>query len=1014
MQIKMDPGVVINQSAMNSVAMPAAMDEGTKNKGVESVAAAEFGKNRLSMTTGTYAEEMARQLDVKEVKTDLDVMDPANFISQCMTGEDAHDLSEEGTPLEEYVDSSLDRALVRVREQRAAKQESTEAEAEKLREVEESIREKSEEIAADARLLTQMSQALAGSELPIREKSLDDLVKAKGMVDGLDAFGDPALRYMVANETKVTPKSIQDSLYGSGTALMGKTAKASAPSEMSTSEGDALPKLAQPEERKDGFEQVKPQIETRLEKEGIDVTPEKLQTARWLYQNELPVTNENIDRVDTVQQLREMDDETLLSRLVSEMEDGMLAEGADLSHLSKNEVEELVEKLTDTSETDWKRAYPTETELASARRQMEEIRLTMTVAAAREMTKLGVTIDIGNLEEMVDQLRAIEQQAKEALFEETGLDPASTGGDRLIRTMDAAETVLGAPVELLSYTFDSRQTITLQTLSAQGQILAESYVAGAEGQGTGDDVNRTKPVQSDIFRKMEQVYEAVGTEVRSDLGDSIRKAFGNMGRMLDELGLPKTAENERAVRILGYNRMEISVNSVLEMKTYDRQVNEVMEAMKPQVVKKMIEENINPLELSLEELSEQVTRIREESGAGEESFARFLWKLDRRKEISEEDRESMIGIYRLLDKIEKSDGAVIGQLVNEGRELSLKNMLDATRTRKKGHINTSVSDESGSAERVKTEGKSIDAQIMTAFTVGEIPVLREVLSPKAMAAFAGNVENLTPEELIELCESEGESDAELSEYYEEMAETIRQVVEEKDEQVMNLLQEMDVPETIRNRMAASEFLRHQLRGVRELWTEEESDRIVENMDDPDALDETFEEIEKSHHEWLTNQQEEADISFERMQELTRMAGLVSFHHSMRRYQTYEVPLMTEQGVIDCHVTVREGEKSAGGTVEITMDSDELGKLTATFKLSGNRVNGFVTAERQDRIETWSGMMENLEKDLEEIGFTMDGNSLVTGNRNSLRAGDSVDGAKNQDLYRIAKCFLRSMKNGSAE
>ena len=59
--------------------MPAAMDEGMTSKGVESAAAAEFGKNRLSATTGTYAEEMARQLDVKEVKSDLDVMDPSVF-----------------------------------------------------------------------------------------------------------------------------------------------------------------------------------------------------------------------------------------------------------------------------------------------------------------------------------------------------------------------------------------------------------------------------------------------------------------------------------------------------------------------------------------------------------------------------------------------------------------------------------------------------------------------------------------------------------------------------------------------------------------------------------------------------------------------------------------------------------------------------------------------------------------------------------------------------------------------
>ena len=454
--------------------------------------------------------------------------------------------------------------------------------------------------------------------------------------------------------------------------------------------------------------------------------------------------------------------------------------------------------------------------------------------------------------------------------------------------------------------------------------------------------------------------------------------------------------------------MEITETSIREMQTYDNRVNNLMDAMKPQVVKRMIEEDINPLELSLSELEEQVGRIFEEVDTEEIAFSRFLWKLDKQKDITPEERESMIGIYRLLDKIEKSDGAVIGQLINEGRDLSLKNMLEATRTRRKGYIDAEVSEESGSAERVESKGTAIDAQIMSAFTVSEMPGLKKVLSPKAMTDFTGDLQNMTPEELFDLCAEHGESESEMAPYYEEMAESIRRTMEELDAQTSTFLQELELPETIRNVISANDFIRQQMRDVRELWTEEEADDVVENFDDPEELTSVYERIEKNHRNSIEERKESDDITVDGIKASARMAGHISFFRSIRRYQMYQVPIATERGVLDCNVTIRSGEEASRGTVEITVDSEALGRLQATFKLSGTKVSGFVTAERQDSIEDYEQMLSGLEKDLGEIGFTTDGNRLLQGNRNSLHVGDATEGAKNQDLYRIAKCFLVSI------
>ena len=46
-------------------------------------------------------------------------------------------------------------------------------------------------------------------------------------------------------------------------------------------------------------------------------------------------------------------------------------------------------------------------------------------------------------------------------------------------------------------------------------------------------------------------YETLMTAPRTDMGDSIQKAFRNVDDILNDLGVEATEENRRAVRILG-------------------------------------------------------------------------------------------------------------------------------------------------------------------------------------------------------------------------------------------------------------------------------------------------------------------------------------------------------------------------------------------------------------------------------------------------------------------------------
>jgi hypothetical protein len=159
--------------------------------------------------------------------------------------------------------------------------------------------------------------------------------------------------------------------------------------------------------------------------------------------------------------------------------------------------------------------------------------------------------------------------------------------------------------------------------------------------------------------------------------------------ILTDLGLETSASNERAVRILGYNSREITEEAIAKVKAADEQVTRVFKGMTPATVLELIRRGENPLELSMKELEEKTRSVAQErlsvqpqgkggnntgdTGKGDaqkdaQDFAEFLWKAEQTKAISEEERESFIGLYRLMHQVDQTDGAAIGKLLYQGAE----------------------------------------------------------------------------------------------------------------------------------------------------------------------------------------------------------------------------------------------------------------------------------------------------------------------------------------------------------
>lgn len=82
-----------------------------------------------------------------------------------------------------------------------------------------------------------------------------------------------------------------------------------------------------------------------------------------------------------------------------------------------------------------------------------------------------------------------------------------------------------------------------------------------------------------------------------------------MPDILRNLNLENTQANERAVRILGYNSMDITVDNINAVKDYDASLNRVIDNMKPSVVLDMIRNGGNPLDKTIRELDTELSEI---------------------------------------------------------------------------------------------------------------------------------------------------------------------------------------------------------------------------------------------------------------------------------------------------------------------------------------------------------------------------------------------------------------------
>ena len=878
----------------------------------------------------------------------------------------------------------------------------------------------------------QLEQIAGSAALAAQYKSACEQANA------LQPLGEGALKYMLDNELEPTIDNIYRAQYNGMYAY-----------------------VAQPDAAWDG-PQIMEQIEKVIAAAGMELTEETISACKWMVANDISVTAEHVSSLRALQELQlPPEQEELLAAMqmaVAEEKtpgDACLVAGASLSARAVGATEVIaqttdrelayvlgqgkeltVENLREAhnliesglvSEEELGEIIGSEPfsdkglALMQARRILEETRLAMTTEANYGLLKRGMEIEIRPLVQLVEELKIQEQSYYRQLLEADG-------------SRASAEQIT-----LFQQTTELAEQLKLMPAYALGSEVFDGTVKGLHEAGT------------QLQAKMEaagEAYETLMTAPRADMGDSIQKAFRNVDDILQEIGMEATRENARVVRILAYNHLEISEQSVMEMKLADQKVQQAFDSLRPAVVREMIRDGINPLQMQMEELNAQAKEIRAQLGGSDElaKYSEYLWKLEQNHEISQQERDSYIGIYRLIHQVEAGDGAAIGALVQQGVPLTMGNLLTAVRSGKKGGMEYKIDDSFGGVEG-SIKGASIVDQINAAYQTQCLETVQQIAREPGQFAdllCGKNWEELTPEQILEQIR-QAPVDASEDEEYRRMLLQDLNTAAAAQKEVYEMLEHYDVPVTVNHVLAMQQMMANPNDALRRLFglTDqiEKEDQRAELMAElskikDDILDRLGENV-KAPEELAKAQETLAEVAehcgqtvmYEGMtrldiRQLQMMTAQLHLGAHMAREERFQIPILTNDGVVGVQVKIVRGTEKKG-SVRLTMESSAYGKVAAEFRAQQKGVKGYIASDSREGVGRLQQEQPYLQELLGELtGETGDHETrIIFSEHLDLARFELADGGSEQPateeqdeiqtktLYGIAEKMIRFFREG---
>lgn len=972
-----------------------------------------------------------------------------------LTGEDYESIEKEEGSIEGCKEEDLERAAQRVKEQKEWKDFYQESNKELCRQLQEGLENIQKQGFLDQKSESQIAQILREADIPATLENISRVVSALQMSQTAWVMSDNAKSYIISKGMSPTIENIYHGQYSGSDAY-----------DMSVYDQEL-------------WGQLEGQIEDIIGLAGLG-TQTATDDAKWLLANDLPITIDNLRTLDVLRGIKEnMTLDKALVQIVQAMAAGSEAEQAvlDTSQFiiardiingfnsvkdgdiitainimannaaqyntgADGEVQELslalLKQAGKENENNSNSAANTavipeniidgmseqEIQAVIAKKNIAEICLKMTVQSVGLMAGKGINVETAPLENIVKELREIENAYYMARFGIQG-DMADKELGLMQEALQKTSDIANAPASVIGMGIRQMNLISFNELHAAA---------------VSETANRNQFMET---------YEKVATEPDKNFGDSIEKAFQrSVPDILQSLGLEDTQANERAVRILGYNSMEITEDNISAVKEYDASLNRIIDNMKPSVVLDMIRNGSNPLNKSIEELDRELAGIAYDKGVTpEEKYSRYLWQLERSNAITEQERDGYIGVYRLLNNIEKTDGAAIGAVIQSKREMTLGNLLSAVRSIKGSGIDVEVDNDYGRLESLVYHSKPITMQLDSGFNPDNRDNGQDSGNRYYQGLVSEAIDNITPDSVNEMSDGDMEKILDTSlekfaeemksrspenklmrEYYDKQAEEVRDMMQNRAEADLYLAN-MQIPVTVASLGAAIQMIKEGYSPVKECYNrrnilgekekkefEETADNMAEALDSEESIKSECEKARKYMEEILSRSYCEPDITSDELMKLKSLGRGIQLHGMMAGRRSYDIPVITGDTVTNMNVTILSGQDDKGKVRISISNANEDGNgqnlnISAEFKISGSAVKGIVSCSNREAYEMVKESSMELKENMADAGFEVKNISCSLGTPRGGIPDEKINLGNNAStsvLYKAAKiatCYL---------
>ncbi|WP_132278775.1 DUF6240 domain-containing protein [Natranaerovirga hydrolytica] len=924
-------------------------------------------------------EQEKKQTENKDVEKTID------HVLSRLTTEDVDKIVEEGYNPEKLEIDQFNTIISRVKDDTKREPDSNI----------ESLVEEYSDLTNNTEQLKSVINKLKESNLPINAHTVSKVLKAMNRFESVVNLKDQSIAHLLKNELDINLHNIYKASFISG---QGNNRTQSI-----------------------DFADLENQIQDILQESNIEYDNENKEKSHWLIKNEIPLTKENIQKMDQLKNLDTLDIEEKLDIITKAVKEGLNIEekiievdednesipfnAKDILHYIdhikeehiqytiKNELPLNIKQISEAPEQDKsiELNHNEQHQYITAKRQLEEIRLKLTFDSVHKFIDKDIHIETETLENVVESLKEAEQKYYSAILDENNIEKTKENLQRLEDTHKKIEALKTMPMTMLGKSLTNQEESTLQSI----------YDNGLE-EKTG-------------YEKAGESYEALMTQPRKDMGDSITKTYHQIKPILEDMGLESTIQNERAVKILAYHEMPITHDNIDAVKALDVKVNNLLNIAHPSIVAQMIKEKKNPMEDPIDKVIKEFSAIQEKLGVSyKEKASYYIYEMDKSGTLTEEERESLIGFYRLFKSIEKSEGKVVGFLLNQEQEVNLKNLLTATRLIKSRSLDVTIDEEFGALEEIKTEGKKIDEQIQSALTQSEdvkteyythlMNQLKTLATPNKLQALTKDEDITTRsleglvDDLMQVDETQVKNTIQEN-MSQEIYETIQQL-KNLDAQTLSFIDELELPYTIENILTAQILmennyqLKDSIKTIFDKGKKEEKEVLTKVMSNFISI--TDEEALESQIEAL----QEAVMQIQEQNELEAMSSDINkaFEYSEKLFQVqehlskkqfFQLPVILDGQITQFNVHFLNKKQGANKEIRCSLPTHTFGNVEGKFVVNNQEILMDITLENNNYVEKLKEHIPAVEKAIENLGYEVKAMEIHSKGTTSIKVNHNV-------------------------